>query len=199
MRIRDPNTGKSFVQKRRRRSDEAGQARELTFSCYHRYPFLSRDRTRRWFLEALQEARGRWPIDLWAYVLMPEHVHLLVYPREAGVMISGFLSDVKEPIAREAIAYLRRHAPDWLPRIRVREGSRVRHRFWQPGGGYDRNIAGGSTLRRVMDYIHANPVRRGLVERPEDWEWSSARWYAGIHPSLIEMDRTLPADLDDVA
>ena len=126
-------------------------------------------------------------------------------------MISGFLSDVKEPIAREAIAYLRRHAPDWLPRIRVREGSRVRHRFWQPGGGYDRNIAGGSTLRRVMDYIHANPVRRGLVdvplsvysaflvERPEDWEWSSARWHAGIHPSLIEMDRTLPADLDDRA
>jgi hypothetical protein len=93
----------------------------------------------------------------------------------------------------------RGHAPDWLPRIRVREGSRVRHRFWQPGGGYDRNIAGGSTLRHVMDYIHANPVRRGLVERPEDWEWSSARWYAGIHPSLIEMDRTLPADLDDMA
>ena len=151
MRIRDPNTGKSFIQKRRRRCDEADQARELTFSCYRRYLFLSRDRTRRWFLEALQETRSLWPIDLWAYVLMPEHVHLLVYPREPGTIISGFLSDVKEPIAREAIDYLRKHAPDWLPRIRVREGSRVRHRFWQPGGGYDRNIEGGSALRHVMD------------------------------------------------
>ena len=75
----------------------------------------------------------------------------------------------------------------------------MRHRFWQPGGGYERNIAEGSTLRRLMDSIHENPVRHGMVERPEDWEWSIARWHAGIHPIPIEMDRTLPADLDDRA
>ena len=44
----------------------------------------------------------------------------------------------------------------------------------------------------MIDYIHGNPVRRGLVQRPEDWDWSSARRYAGLGPALIEMDRTIP-------
>ncbi len=48
------------------------------------------------------------------------------------------------------------------------------------------------TLKLMIDYIHANPVRRGLVERPEEWEWSSARWYGGTRSVGIEMDRTLP-------
>src|SRR5262249_48785979 len=65
---------------------------------------------------------------------------------------------------------------------------RLRHRFWQPGGGYDRNITSAAALRAVIDYIHANPVRRGLVARAEDWEWSSARWYAGLRPVKLEMD-----------
>ena len=47
---------------------------------------------------------------------------------------------------------------------------RVRHRFWQPGGGYDRNITTTATLRAMIEYLHANPVRRGLVAKAEDWE-----------------------------
>ena len=64
--------------------------------------------------------------------------------------------------------------------------------FWQPGGGYDRNVDDINTLRAMIDYFHANAVRRGLVKRPEEWEWSSAGWYAGMQPVRIEMDRTLP-------
>ena len=47
----------------------------------------------------------------------------------------------------------------------------------------------------MIDDIHANPVRRGLVERPTDGEWSSARWYAGMTPVPMEMDRTIPSRL----
>jgi putative transposase len=192
MQIIDPATGKPYFRKQRRRYHEFGDARELTFSCYKGYAFLARDRTRIWFLEALQEARQAWPVDLWAYVLMPEHVHLLVWPRAPGErIVSGFLQAVKEPIARRAIAYLERHAPAWLPRLTIREGKRTRRRFWQPGGGYDRNVAEAVALRAMIDYLHANPVRRGLVERAEDWEWSSARWYAGIRPARIEMDLSI--------
>src|SRR5207302_1617418 len=125
---------------------------------------------------ALEAARLQWQMDLWAYVLMPEHVHLLVYPRRLDASVSGFLGDLKETVGRNAIAHLTQHAPEWLPRLAVREGSRLRHRFWQPGGGHDRNVVEPATLGAVIAYIHANPVRRGLVERPEDWEWSSARW-----------------------
>ena len=44
----------------------------------------------------------------------------------------------------------------------------------------------------MIDYIHLNPVRRGLVERPEDWKWSSFPWYAGVRPVPLEIDPTLP-------
>ena len=95
---------------------------------------------------------------------------------------------MKGPVARKAIRHLKSNAPEWLTRVTVREGPRLRHRFWQPGGGYDRNITSTEALRAVIDYLHANPVRRGLVARAADWEWSSARWYAGQRPVKLEMD-----------
>ena len=80
-----------------------------------------------------------------------------------------------------------------MPKLSVkRDDGTTEYRFWQAGGGYDRNVVEQDTLRTMIDYIHSNPVRRGLVDRPEDWTWSSARWYAGLHPVVLEMDRTLP-------
>ena len=192
MRVHDPKTRKTYWSKRRRRYDDDGSPRELTFSCFRRYRFLSTDRTRTWFVEALEETRHKWPIDLWAYVIMPEHVHLLVAPREAGVPVGRFVGDVKEKVARVAIAWLQEHSPEWTARITVTEADKTRRRFWQPGGGYDRNIDHLRTLQSMIDYIHANPVRRGLAERAVEWDWSSARWYAGMSPVRLEMDRTLP-------
>ncbi len=191
----DPKTGRRYVEKRRVRYNEAGQPRELTFSCYRHFAFLNRDRTREWFVEALDRARTKFAFKLWAYVLMPEHVHLLVYPGDAPEQMPRFLQAVKEPVGRQGIGYLENNAPSWLERITVREGSRLRRRFWQPGGGYDRNITSIEALRAMIDYIHANPVRRGLVARAEDWEWSSARWYAGMRPVKLEMDENVLVEL----
>jgi putative transposase len=78
MRVFDPQTGKCYFEKRRHRYNAAGEPRELTFSCYRRYAFLSRERTCAWFCEALEAARKKFGFQIWAYVLMPEHVHLLV-------------------------------------------------------------------------------------------------------------------------
>src|SRR5437870_13832693 len=96
MRIVDPGTGRSYVEKRRVRYNEPGQPRELTFSCYHHYAFLGRDRTRAWFCEALDEARGRFAFQLWASVATPQHVHVLVYPGDAPERTSGFLQAGQE-------------------------------------------------------------------------------------------------------
>jgi putative transposase len=188
----DHRTGGTYYRKRRRRFDDEGGPRELTFSCYRRYPFLAKDRSRLWFVGALQAARQDWSIDLWAWVIMPEHAHLLIAPRETGVKIGRFAGKIKEQVARLAIAWLEEHSPQWLSKITVCEGKTVRRRFWQPGGGYDRNIDNPKTLLAMIDYIHANPVRRGLTTKPEDWEWSNARWYAGRHNVRLQMDRTLP-------
>src|SRR5262249_24561281 len=120
--------------------------------------------------------------------------HLLVYPMHDPEDIGPFLHFVKGSVARKAINYLRKHAPTWLPRLEVREGEVVRHRFWQPGGGYDRNVEQTRTLRAMIEYIHANPVRRGLVARPEDWEWSSARWFLGLE-AVVRMDERVLVEL----
>jgi len=48
------------------------------------------------------------------------------------------------------------------------------------------------TLESMIEYFRMNPVRRGLCSRPEDWEFSSARWHAGIRPARVEIERTLP-------
>jgi putative transposase len=195
MRIFDRQTGKSYFEKRRRRYNEPGQPRELTFSCYRRYAFFARQRTCAWFGQALQAARARFGFQIWACVLMPDHVHLLVDPGQAAHEMSGFLQAVKQPVARQAIESLTVHSPAWLTRLTVREGRRVRHRLWQPGGGYDRNITSLETLRAMIDYMHANPVRRGLAADILDWEWSSARWYAGIRPVKIQMDAQVLMEL----
>ncbi len=93
--------------------------------------------------------------------------------------IGDIWQNIKEPVGRKAVKHLRAHAPEWLARITVRRGRRLERRFWQAGGGYDRNIVEPRTLLAMIDYIHLNPVRRGLVQRPQDWKWSSAGWFPG--------------------
>ena len=172
-----------------KRYNDPGDAHELTFTCYHGYPLLSKDRSRQWLVDAVNRARLRHQFDLWAYVIMPEHVHLLIHPRSAEYEISVILKAVKWPVARRALNHLREHSPQWLERLTDRQaaGSRT-PRFWQRGGGYDRNVRNYDTLAQMIDYIHANPVRRGLVSEPTAWIWSSARWYDGQRDVPLRID-----------
>jgi hypothetical protein len=70
------------------------------------------------------------------------------------------------------------------------------HRFWQPGGGFDRNVRSEEELWRETCYVHDNPVRRGLVERAEDWAWSSAKWYAARLAGEREPEVAAPIDAE---
>jgi len=99
------------------RYNEPGHAHELTFSCYQQLPLLSRDRTRAWLAEAIQLARVRLQFDLCAYVFMPEHVHLLIHPRQPDYRISTILWAIKRPVARRAILFLSQNSPEWLARL----------------------------------------------------------------------------------
>ncbi len=176
----------------RRAINEAGHAHELTFSCYHQFPFLKADRTCQWFCDALQSARVQLDFDLWAYVLMPEHVHLVIRPRRHVYEIAEILKLIKEPVARQAIDWIERHSPDRIPRLSVLKNGRTRRHFWQTGGGYDRNIIEPATLLKMIDYIHENPVRRGLVKTAIQWKWSSAAQILGEGVSPIPLDRIPP-------
>jgi putative transposase len=174
-----------------RRYNEPGHAHSLTFSCFSRRPFLSRDRTRLWLVEAIDRARQIHAFDLWAYVIMPEHVHLLIWPRKALYSTSAILSSVKRPVTLKALSYVRRSAPALLPRMEDRQpGGRIHYRFWQRGGGYDRNLTEPLTIWAEIDYFHANPVRRGLCQSPTEWPWSSAAELECPGSGLLRLDRS---------
>jgi putative transposase len=172
-------------QRRRQSFNVPGHAHELTFSCYRRFQFLRAERTCQWLAEAIQAARVQHDFDLWAFVFMPEHVHLIVRPRGEEYRISAILSGIKLPVGRRAINYLVSQQSLWLGKITRLRGRREERLFWQSGGGYDRNITCGKTLLRMIDYLHNNPVRRGLVERACYWRWSSAAHYEGGASPLI--------------
>jgi len=116
---------------------------------------------------------------------MPEHVHLLIWPQLPGFPVSKVMWWLKRDFARRVIARWRELDAPILERIRTPSGEL---RFWQPGGGYDRNIVDGHELQEKMKYIHENPVRRGLVERATDWRWSSTRWYVGERTGELSID-----------
>ncbi len=176
--------------KTRKAWNDPGHAHFLTYSCFRRWPLLSRDRSRMWVIDALEHARRQQNLLLWAYVIMPEHVHVLLFPNEPAYEIRHVLVALKRPVSNAARDYLRNTGEQaWLKRLTVRYPSREVFRFWQPGGGYDRNILHEKSVAEVIDYIHGNPVRRELVSKPTDWSWSSARYWEGWGDVPIRMDK----------
>lgn len=161
--------------------DEFGHAHELTFSCYQRRPLLTTDAINTELSISIEHACVRHQVDLLAFVYMPEHVHLLVLPTTNPSSISEFLYAVKRPFSFRIKKMFEIQNPGLLKSLTIRERpGKQTFRFWQEGPGYDRNLIYCTTLRKVIDYIHLNPVRRGLVEQPQDWPWSSFNAYARI-------------------
>ncbi|OYW20256.1 MAG: hypothetical protein B7Z55_07555 [Planctomycetales bacterium 12-60-4] len=178
-------------QQRPRAFNDPGHAHELTFSCDHKYPFLT-ERTCPWLAREIRAACEEVRYSLWAYVFMPDHVHLVVWPRDSVYNDSDFLKRVKEPVSREAVSFLKQTSSDWLMKIRVPRGTKFEHHFWQPGRGHDRNIIESRTLLSMIDYVHNNPVRRGLVTQAVDWKWSSTGWFLGQPRNNLKPDRIPP-------
>lgn len=177
------------IRKTRRSYNIAGHAHLLTYSTVHRLPLLDNDRTRRLVIEAMERTRQEQDVAIWAYVIMPEHVHLLLKPRKLEYEMRRILAALKRPVSAAARRHLESSGDSaLLARLTVTYPSKATFRFWQPGGGFDNNIFKWKTVRSVINYIHANPVRRGLVADPHDWVWSSARWWRG--------DRDVPLQID---
>ncbi len=164
--------------KRVRHYDNPDEVHELTFSCYQRMPLLSRHD---WCVElsrSIDAAAQNHRFGLAAFVFMPEHVHLLVYPLDSHARVSALLYAIKRPFSYRIKRCLIREQDSLLERLTIRErpGKTV-FRFWQEGSGYDRNLSSPKVIQGAIEYIHLNPVRRGLCGRPEQWKWSSFSCY----------------------
>jgi len=184
--------------KRCKRYDVPFDVHCLTFSCFQRMPLLSRERCCRWMLDALELGRQREMYDLWAYVLMPEHVHLVVWPH-GGVWVSDILKTVKQSVSQHALRWLEANEPRFLQRLEdVPPNGRRSFRFQQRGGGYDRNLRTVADIHEKIQYIHDNPLRRGLVDKASSWTWSScSAWETGKNePIAIDRDSLPRATLN---
>jgi putative transposase len=121
-------------------------------------------------------------MQLAAFVFMPEHVHLLVVPTGNEPAIDLYLARIKQPFSKWLKQRLVDVRSSLINRLTVEERpGKTCFRFWQEGPGYDRNLTTPSVIEAAIQYIHMNPVRRGLVDRAVDWKWSSASWYL-LHP-----------------
>jgi putative transposase len=146
----------------------------ITTSCYQRLPLLGSAKNRDLFLEVLERARRTHHFVVLGYVVMPEHVHLLLSEPERGDP-SVVMQALKQGFARRILGRIRT-AQD------ARQGklwgaSLEQGHIWQPRF-YDFVVWTERKRVEKLRYMHENPVKRGLVLEPAQWSWSSFRHYA---------------------
>jgi len=179
------NTDK--IKKRCKRYNVPGHGHELTFSCYRRQPLLKNTIFCDVLADAIRSAQKKHLFDVWAYVFMPEHLHLLIWPRQEVYCVSVILKSIKQSVSRKAIRWLRQHRPDGIERLKTGQKHETL-RLWQDGGGYDRNIFTHAAAIHSMRYIHSNPVKQGLVQWPQEWYYSSTRQIHGQGDGPVEIN-----------
>jgi putative transposase len=151
-----------------------GDLHFITFSCNQRRPLLGNPDNRDAFLRILSEVRAQYIFRLIGYVVMPEHIHLLVTEPKTDDP-SRVLQVLKQRVARSLLK-------------RVTSTKTDRSHFWQRRF-YDFNVWSGNKITEKLNYMHLNPVKRNLVAHPRDWPWSSWGYYSNEGNGLISIDR----------
>ena len=146
------------------RFQHAGDFHFLTFSRRDRLPYLDNTVTRDRFERMLEETRKRYVFYVFGYVVMPEHVHLLVSEPQRG-LLSRAIQALKTSVSKQSV-----QRPFWLPRY------------------YDFNVQSEEKRIEKLRYMHRNPVTRGLAGHPEEWKWSSYRHYLTGEPGTVEIE-----------
>ena len=164
-------------------------------------PLLTHDDWRGKLSESINRAVDRHSYRLAAFVYMPEHVHLVVYRIDGVSGIQDLLRAIKRPYSYRIKQLLIEAGSPLLEKLTIRQRPGVQtFRYWQEGPGYDRNLTQPKTVLSSVDYLHLNPVRRGLCDSAVDWRWSSAKHYVGERlpeDPLLPMVHGLPPEFYD--
>ena len=172
---------------RLRRFYGQGDLHFITTSCYRRKPLLGTTRARDVCLDILEQVRRRFRFDVIGFVVMPEHMHLLLGEPERGNP-SRVMQVLKQRVARRL---LRKPNKRSSSQIELWKSPPSLHQFWQPRF-YDFNVFSNAKCVEKLKYMHRNPVKRGLVNSPELWLWSSYRVYAFGERGPVNMDWLFP-------
>jgi putative transposase len=161
-----------------------GHLHFITFTCYGRLPLLRSVRARNIFVRTLGEVRERYGFSLVGYVVMPEHIHLLI-----GEPTKGTPSTVVQVLKQRVSRRLRRkkRKPAGQLDLAFASNGDSLPRFWQRRF-YDFNVWSLKKTVEKLHYMHMNPLKRKLVDHPRDWPWSSFSFYSNLKPGLIPVD-----------
>ena len=153
---------------RLKRYQDFGCDHFLTFSCYRRLALFHSEHAKEVFERTLEQVRQWYGFYIFGYVVMPEHVHLLVSEPPKKKLFSA-VQMLKHLVSRELP-----HPADSA-------------RFWQPRY-YDFNVYRQKKWCEKLRYLHRNPVSRGLVTAPEEWKWSSFRHWLTGEEGTVEIE-----------
>jgi putative transposase len=161
-----------------------GHLHFITFTCYRRLPLLRSIHARNVFVQILGETRDRYGFSLVGYVVMPDHIHLLISEPVKGTP-STVIQVLKQRVSRRLRR--KRRAPVAQLNLLFATSDDSLPRFWQRRF-YDFNV--WSLKKRVekLHYMHMNPLKRKLVDHPRDWPWSSFFFYSNLKQGLIRVD-----------
>jgi putative transposase len=146
------------------RYQQSNEFHFVTFSCYARQPHLGTAAAREVFERSLETMRQRYKFIVAGYVVMPEHIHMLVSEPQAGLLSRAIQA------LKLSVAVQRRERPFWQPRY------------------YDFNVYSERKRVEKLRYMHRNPVKRALIAEPADWAWSSFRHFATGEIGTVEIE-----------
>ena len=149
--------------------DDELHAQYVTFSCYRRRRLLDHARARQVVMGVLAEELGKHRGICCGFVVMPDHVHAILWFPEAG-SLSQFIQVWKSRSGRQLKKFVRGQLQEYAKSVDRKDP------FWQ-AKYYPFNLCSEKKAREKLEYMHLNPVRAGLVEEAFDWQWSSARYY----------------------
>ena len=159
----------------------------ITCSCYRRLPFLRNSRKRGLLLKILNSVREKYQFSLVGYVIMPEHIHLLMSEPKISTP-STVMQVFKQRVSRALRAKARRRTSANQMRLWSADPENAPKSFWQRRF-YDFNVYTRKKRIEKLNYMHMNPVKRGLVAAPQLWLWSSYRFYQYGERSVCTPDR----------
>jgi putative transposase len=144
----------------------------ITCSCYERLPLLGTANSRDLFVKILGEVRDRYGFALTGYVVMPEHIHLLVGEPAKGTP-STVMQVLKQRVSRNS-------------KLADPSNQESSH-FWEQRF-YDFNVWSQEKITEKLHYMHLNPMKRGPVSHPNEWPWSSFSFYSDGEGGLLRID-----------
>lgn len=130
-------------------------------------PILAADTLRQMIADCIDRTRNECGLHLLGYVIMPDHVHLVVIP-PVELELGRIIGDLKRQSARQVLDWLRAEESPLLEQFRVVRNGRLRYALWQRRC-FDHNCRNADAVKSRIEYCHNNPVTRGLVQQPEDW------------------------------